>query len=86
MDRKATARETLAIMDRGYYEINGIHVDIRERQADSVKRSFLLTPEQGKHMRKVQKHRTGRRFLQQRTVLQWMQSCILSQKENLRRF
>ena len=48
MDRKATARERLAIMDRGYYEINGIHVDIRERQADSVKRSFLLTPEQGK--------------------------------------
>ena len=30
MDRKATARETLAIMDGGSYEINGIHVDIRE--------------------------------------------------------
>ncbi len=53
MDRKATARETLAIMDRGSYEINGIHVDIREWQADSVKRSFLLTPEQGEQMLKA---------------------------------
>ena len=52
MDRKATARETLAIMDRGYYEVNGTRVDIREQQEDSVKRSFLLTPEQGEQILK----------------------------------
>ena len=34
MDRKATARETLAIMDRGYYEVNGTRVDIGGQQED----------------------------------------------------
>lgn len=47
MDRKATARETLAIMEQGYYEANGIRVDIRKQQDDSVNKSVLLTPEQG---------------------------------------
>ncbi len=67
MDRKATARETLAIMDRGYYEVNGTRVDIREQQEDSVKRSFLLTPEQGEQILKngkpVQRRRKKQRFL-----------------------
>lgn len=47
MDRKATARETLDIMEQGYYEIEGRKIEIRELQEHSVKESFLLTPKQG---------------------------------------
>ncbi len=57
MDRKATARETLAIMDKGYYEVDGTRVDIKEQQDDSVKRSFLLTPEQGNAILKKYENR-----------------------------
>ena len=67
MDRKATARETLAIMDRGYYEVNGTRVDIREQQEDSVKRSFLLTPEQGEQI--LKKWETGSKTEKKAAVL-----------------
>ena len=67
MDRKATARETLAIMDRGYYEVNGTRVDIREQQKDSVKRSFLLTPEQGEQI--LKKWETGSKTEKKAAVL-----------------
>ncbi len=50
MDRKATARETLAIIERGYYESNGTRVDIRKQQEDSLKGSFLVTPAQGEEL------------------------------------
>lgn len=52
MDRKATAKETLAIMERGYYEVNKVRVDIKDLQAHAVKGSFLLTPEQGEQILK----------------------------------
>ena len=42
MDRKAIARETLDIMERGYYEINGKMVDISNMHAASVKGSKIL--------------------------------------------
>lgn len=47
MDRKAIARETLKIMEQGYYEQNGQRVEIEHLQKESVKKSFLLTPEEG---------------------------------------
>lgn len=47
MDRKAMARETLEIIKNGYYDAGGKRVDIQALQDDSVKNSFLLTPEQG---------------------------------------
>ena len=47
MDRKAIARETLNIMERGYYEIESRKIEIGELQEHSIKESFLLTPEQG---------------------------------------
>lgn len=47
MDRKATAAETLAILERGYYEAAGVQVDIGARQERARAGSFLLTPEQG---------------------------------------
>lgn len=47
MDRKATAKQTLNIMEQGYYEIEGKKIEIRELLEHSVKESFLLTPEQG---------------------------------------
>ena len=50
MDRKAIARETLDIMERGYYEINGKMVDISNMHAASVKGSMLFTPEQAKEI------------------------------------
>lgn len=58
MDRKAMARETLDIMDRGSYEVNGIHVEIKKLQEASVKGSFLLTPEQGETMLAEYKDKT----------------------------
>lgn len=57
MDRKATAGETLAIMDQGYYETAGTRVDIREQQEHSVNQSFLLTPEQGEQILQNYKNR-----------------------------
>ena len=47
MDRKATARQTVAIMEQGYYEIDSKKVAIRDLLEHSVKESRLLTPEQG---------------------------------------
>lgn len=47
MDRKATARQTVAIMEQGYYEIDNKKVAIRDQLEHSVKESRLLTPEQG---------------------------------------
>lgn len=50
MDRKAVARETLEIMERGYYEVQGRRVDIAPLQERSVRESFLLTPAQGEEL------------------------------------
>lgn len=68
MDRKAIARETLAIMDSGYYEVNGVYMDIRKQQEDSLKRSFLLTPEQGEQILKT--YEKGRKVQDRRTVFE----------------
>ena len=50
MDRKAIARQTLDIMEKGWYETEGTVVEIRARQQESVKNSVLFTPEQGKRL------------------------------------
>lgn len=50
MDRKAMAGETLDIIEKGYYEVNGVRAEIRHLQQASVKGSILLTPEQGEKM------------------------------------
>ena len=50
MDRKAIARQTLDIMEKGWYETEGTVVEIRARQQESVKKSVLFTPEQGKRL------------------------------------
>lgn len=47
IDRKALARETLMIMDNGYYDVQGKRVDIHALQEYSVTNSFLLTPDEG---------------------------------------
>ncbi len=47
MDRKAIARETLGIMERGFYEYKGKQIDIKADMEESVRRSILITPEQG---------------------------------------
>lgn len=52
MDRKAIARETLDIMEKGYYELNGQKVEIMALQEYSLKESFLLTPGQGEELLK----------------------------------
>ncbi len=52
MDRKAVAKETLRIMEQGYYEIEGKKFDVCLDMESSIKRSFLLTPEQGEMLLK----------------------------------
>jgi len=47
MDRKAVAKETLDIMDRGYYEIDKKRVEIGTFMEQSIQQSFLITPAQG---------------------------------------
>lgn len=47
MNRKEIARETLDIMEKGYYEMAGKRVEIQALQEHSVMGSFLLNPEQG---------------------------------------
>lgn len=47
MDRKAIARQTLNIMEQGYYETEDRKIEIRALLEHSIKESFLLNPEQG---------------------------------------
>ncbi|MDE6220121.1 MAG: TIGR02452 family protein [Lachnospiraceae bacterium] len=47
MDRKATAKETLKIMEQGYYEYEGKQIGIQSDMDASICASFLITPEQG---------------------------------------
>lgn len=56
MDRKAIARETLAIMEKGYYETEGRRVEIKELQEYSIKESFLLSPAQGEELLNLYKN------------------------------
>lgn len=48
MNRKEIARETLDIMEKGYYETHNKSIEIKALQEHSIKESFLLTPEQGR--------------------------------------
>lgn len=50
MDRKATAKETLKIMERGSYEINGKTIDISKMHAASIDNSMLFTPMQAEEI------------------------------------
>lgn len=47
MKRKEIAKETVKIMEQGYYEYQGKTVDIRAAQNDSEARSVLITPDEG---------------------------------------
>lgn len=47
MDRKAVARETMKIMEQGYYIYGGERIWIKDQMELSVSRSILITPEQG---------------------------------------
>ena len=47
MDRKAVARETLRIMDQGYYECEGQRVSIQSDMDASIGKSRLITPDEG---------------------------------------
>lgn len=50
MKRKGIAQETLKIQQQGWYEVNGVEVNITNQQRDSEQNSFLLTPEQGNEL------------------------------------
>lgn len=47
MDRKAIAKETLRILEQGYYEYDGKKIEIKEIQEKAVEQSKLISPEQG---------------------------------------
>lgn len=59
MDRKATAKETLRIMEQGYYEYQGKKISIMEDHRASVKKSILITPEEGENL--LKKYKSGER-------------------------
>lgn len=46
MDRKAVAKQTLSIMEQGYYQYKDKKVDIRLDMEHSIRDSFLITPQQ----------------------------------------
>jgi len=72
MNRKATARETLDIMEQGYYETEGRKIEIKELQERSIKESFLLTPKQGEVLLdacKEQNSSTAGNFLSKHTCV-----------------
>ena len=50
MDRKATGRQTLGIMEQGYYRYEDRKVDISSDMEASVRNSFLITPQQAKEI------------------------------------
>lgn len=54
MDRKAIARETLQIMEQGYYVYEGKRIDIQPDMDMSIRASSLITPEQGAKL--LEKH------------------------------
>lgn len=47
MDRKATAKETLRILQQGYYEYEKKQIDISKEHQKSIEETKLITPEQG---------------------------------------
>lgn len=47
MDRKAVARETLTIMEQGYYQYENNKINIQPDLEASIRASILLTPAQG---------------------------------------
>ena len=59
MDRKAVARETVNIMEKGYYETEGCRISIGELQERSMKGSFLMTPTQGETLLKEYEESTN---------------------------
>lgn len=52
MDRKAMARETLAIMEQGYYELgsSGQRIAVKEDMERSLKGSRLISPTEGEEL------------------------------------
>ena len=50
MDRKATARQTLAIMEQGAYQYEGRTIDLHSELEEAVRSSFLITPQQAKEI------------------------------------
>ena len=50
MKRKEIARQTLEIMEQGYYEAEGTKVEIGAGQAYSVENSILITPQEGQEL------------------------------------
>ncbi len=52
MDRKAVAKQTVAILDQGYYDGPDRRVNLEKLQARMVADSVLVTPEQGEELLK----------------------------------
>lgn len=48
MNRKEMAQETLAILKKGFYEINGRKVEIEQAHQESIRKSKLYTPQDGR--------------------------------------
>lgn len=54
MDRKEIAKQTLEILQKGYYFYDDKKIDIAKQHRKSVEKSLLITPEEGERL--LQKH------------------------------
>ena len=54
MDRKEIAKQTLEILQKGYYFYGDKKIDIAKQHRKSVVKSLLITPEEGERL--LQKH------------------------------
>lgn len=78
MDRKAIARQTLNIMEQGYYETEDRKIEIRALLEQSIKESFLLNPEQGAALLDIYKLPTHgiEKDMNKRTLEVWNCSSV----------
>ena len=61
MDRKATARETLRILEQGYYLYGDQRISIEEAHEKSVKESVLITPEEDRERKRRESAKNGKK-------------------------
>ena len=82
MDRKETARQTLAIMEQGYYQYGDSKIEIRSALEASVRGSFLITPQQAEELLAMYNvsGSTAKVLYVQKILLRWRRYADLQKK------
>ena len=63
-----TARETLEIMEKGYYNLDGKQIDIEEQQKVCIENTILFSPDQGEQI--LEAYATPRKETSDKTKLE----------------